>query len=137
MSIFKPKSKQIVEVNWQLPNADDITMDTIYDMFNQKPEWILYAIRQKRSALKALEHKYNACVFSGQRPSKAGNVKTRNNMKVTTKIANGKRVVDFDKMCNYFPITYKKCVTPGKSYRKIYLSPLNAYDDFLTKLKNA
>ena len=137
MSIFKPKSKQIVEVNWQLPNADNIPMDTIYDMFDKKPEWILYAIRQKRSALKDLERQYNACVFSGQRPSKAGNIKTINNMKVTTKIANGKRVVDFDKMCKYFPITYKKCVTPGKSYRKIYLSPLNAYDDLLTKLKNA
>jgi len=137
MSILKPKAKQIVEVNWQLPNADDITMDTICDIFDKKPEWILYGIRQKISALQDLEHHYKGCVFNAQRPSKAGNSKTINNMKVTTKIANGKRVVDFDKMCKYFPKAYDGCVTPGKSHRKIYLSPINGYDDFITKLKNA
>jgi len=135
--ILKPKAKKIVEVNWQLPNADDITMDTIYDMFDQKPEWILYAIRQKISALKDLEHKYNACVFSDQRPSKAGNVKTRNNMKVTTKMMDGRNSCNYDRLESKHFEAYNDCVTIGKSYKQIYLSPLNGYDDFITKLKNA
>jgi hypothetical protein len=136
MSIFKPKAKQIVEVNWQLPNADYVNIETIQEIYDKKPEWILYAIRQKVSALKDLEHHYKDCIFRAQRPSKAGHVLTTNNMKVTTKIVNGKRVVNFTDLCNYFPKAYEKCVKTGKSYRKIYLSPLNGYDDFIKPLED-
>ena len=136
MSILKPKAKKIVEVNWQLSNADDITMDTICNMFDKKPEWILYGIRQKISALKDLEHKYNACVFSTQRPSKTGNVKTRNNMKVTTKMMDGRNSCNYERLLSKHFDAYNNCVTIGKSFKQIYLSPLNGYDDFITKLKN-
>ena len=136
MSIFKPKTKQIVEVNWQLPHADYVNIETIQEIYDKKPEWILYAIRQKVSALKDLEHHYKDCIFRVQRPSKAGHVLTTNNMKVTTKIVNGKRVVNFTDLCNYFPKAYEKCVKTGKSYRKIYLSPLNGYDDFIKPLED-
>ena len=136
MSIFKPKAKQIVEVNWQLSNIDDINMDTIQKVYDKKTEWILYSIRQKISALKDLEHKYNACVFSDQRPSKAGNVKTRNNMKVTTKMMDGKNSCNYDRLESKHFEAYNNCVTIGKSFKQIYLSPLNGYDDFITKLKN-
>ena len=136
MSILKPKAKQIVEVNWQLPHADYVNIETILEIYDKKPEWILYAIRQKISALKNLELDYKDCIFRAQRPSKAGHVLTTNNMKVTTKIVNGKRVVNFTDLCNYFPKAYEKCVKTGKSYRKIYLSPLNGYDDFIKPLED-
>jgi hypothetical protein len=136
MSILKPKAKPIVDVNWLLPHADYVNMETILEVYDKKPEWILYAIRQKISALQDLEHQYKGCIFRIQRPSKAGHVLITNNMKVTTKIVSGKRVVNFTDLCKDFPKAYKKCVTPGKSYRRINLSPRNGYDDFIKPLKD-
>jgi len=52
-------------------------------------------------------------------------------MKVTTKMMDGKNSCNYDRLESKHFEAYNNCVTIGKSYKQIYLSPLNGYDDFV------